>query len=366
MVVTEQRLASQIGADILKAGGNAIDAAVAVGYALAVVHPARQSRRRRVHDDRFADGRDTVLDSARRRRSPPARACILTPRAMSSPGEPSRLPRGSRAGVAPRPRHGTAQLRHDEPPAGHGAGHCAGVGTGSTSARAISISSTLGQFLCRGTNAAAIFLKDGKPYQAGDRLVQAKLAATLERLARDGADAFYRGPIAAAIVAASTGEWRAARAADFAQYTVEEAAADTLRLSRFRDHLRPAAELGRDDALRASDDPGRPIRLKRSRLSFGAQHPMSWWRRCAMPSSIATTRSAIPISSRTRSPPCSPRATPRRSAPRSRIACDAFRSRSKIGMPPHEGTNTTHYSVIDKAGNAVAVTTTINGSSAPR
>src|SRR5437868_6868749 len=39
MVVSEQHLASQIGKDILAAGGNAVDAAVAMGYALAVVHP---------------------------------------------------------------------------------------------------------------------------------------------------------------------------------------------------------------------------------------------------------------------------------------------------------------------------------------
>jgi gamma-glutamyltranspeptidase/glutathione hydrolase len=40
MVVTAQHLASRVGADVLKAGGNAVDAAVAVGYALAVVYPA--------------------------------------------------------------------------------------------------------------------------------------------------------------------------------------------------------------------------------------------------------------------------------------------------------------------------------------
>src|ERR1700722_9206994 len=63
MVVTEQRLASQIGADILKAGGNAIDAAVAVGYALAVVHPCCGNLGgggfMTIH---LADGRDVVLN----------------------------------------------------------------------------------------------------------------------------------------------------------------------------------------------------------------------------------------------------------------------------------------------------------------
>ncbi|RUX92281.1 hypothetical protein EOA25_31615, partial [Mesorhizobium sp. M2A.F.Ca.ET.040.01.1.1] len=39
MVVTEQHLATEVGVDVLKKGGNAVDAAVAVGYALAVVFP---------------------------------------------------------------------------------------------------------------------------------------------------------------------------------------------------------------------------------------------------------------------------------------------------------------------------------------
>src|SRR5947209_18652425 len=63
MVVTEQTLASDIGADVLKKGGNAIDAAVAVGYALAVVHPCCGNLGgggfMTIH---LADGRDTFLD----------------------------------------------------------------------------------------------------------------------------------------------------------------------------------------------------------------------------------------------------------------------------------------------------------------
>src|SRR5262249_15133065 len=54
----------------------------------------------------------------------------------------------------------------------------------------------------REPNVAAIFLKEGKPLAAGERLVQQDLAETLKLIAREGPDAFYRGPIAEAIVAA--------------------------------------------------------------------------------------------------------------------------------------------------------------------
>src|SRR6202045_783372 len=63
MVVTAQHLATQIGVDILKRGGSAIDAAVAVGYALAVVYPAAGNLGGGgFMTIRFADGRKTFLD----------------------------------------------------------------------------------------------------------------------------------------------------------------------------------------------------------------------------------------------------------------------------------------------------------------
>src|SRR5438132_4052394 len=78
--------------------------------------------------------------------------------------------------------------------------------------------------LAKDPEAARIFLRpDGSPYKAGDRLVQPDLAATLALIAGRGPEAFYRGPIAAAVAAAS---WQGGMltAEDFAAYTVTEAA----------------------------------------------------------------------------------------------------------------------------------------------
>ena len=68
--------------------------------------------------------------------------------------------------------------------------------------------------------ARAIFLRpDGSPLQVGDRLVQKNLARTLETIARDGADAFYKGPIARTVVETSQKGGGLLQMADFAGYT---------------------------------------------------------------------------------------------------------------------------------------------------
>src|SRR5699024_10714725 len=73
----------------------------------------------------------------------------------------------------------------------------------------------------RHDNVAAIFLNDGKPWQAGETLVQPQLAKTLELISRQGVDAFYKGPIAKAIVKASEAHGGILTLDDFADYQVK-------------------------------------------------------------------------------------------------------------------------------------------------
>ena len=100
MVVTAQHLATEVGVDVLKQGGNAVDAAVAVGYALAVVYPAAGN----LGGGGFMTIRSPTAarpssTSARRRRSPRPRTCTWTPSGNVDPGrEHGRLSRRRRAG----------------------------------------------------------------------------------------------------------------------------------------------------------------------------------------------------------------------------------------------------------------------------
>src|SRR6185312_7514411 len=73
-------------------------------------------------------------------------------------------------------------------------------------------------------DAAAIFTRNGAPLEAGEPVVQRNLAATLETISDQGADAFYRGTIAARIVAASQRHGGILQRADFERYRIHERA----------------------------------------------------------------------------------------------------------------------------------------------
>src|SRR5262252_6471934 len=224
MVVTSQSIASAVGVDILKKGGNAVDAAVAVGYALAVVHLCCGNLGgggfMLIH---LASGKDIVLDF---RETAPLAATRDMYLDASGNVVPAASTRGYKAVGVPGTvlgldtaltRYGTMKRAEVMAPA------IALAERGFTLVQPdIDIFGTGSRAFAQEPNVAAIFLKSGQPLAAGDKLVQKDLAESLKLIARDGPDAFYRGPIAEAIVAASKAQGGLLSLEDFQRYQVME------------------------------------------------------------------------------------------------------------------------------------------------
>ncbi|MBN1349037.1 gamma-glutamyltransferase [candidate division KSB1 bacterium] len=203
MVVTSHPLASKIGSEILKAGGNAVDAAVAVGYALAVVFPtAGNLGGGGFMVIRFPDGSSTSIDF--REKAP-----MLATRDMylDSTGEiiPDKSTLGYWACGVPGSvaglnyaleKYGTMRLKKVIAPAIEIASHGFPVSC-TFHKNLVFLAPVFKQFPA----SAKAFLKQGQPYAEGELFVQKDLARTLKRIAKKGTDAFYRGKIAELIVA---------------------------------------------------------------------------------------------------------------------------------------------------------------------
>ena len=202
MVVSGHPLASEVGRDILRAGGNAVDAAVAVGFALAVLHPeAGNIGGGGFMVFRTADGKVQSLDY---RETAPTRA--TRDMYLDENGEPTELSvtghlsagvPGSVAGLT------TAHQRLGRLPFDSVIGpaiRLAREGFVVDEYRSESIRSDSGRLAMYPASSAS-FLPDGRPPAPGSRLVQPDLAATLEGIRREGASGFYQGRVADLIVA---------------------------------------------------------------------------------------------------------------------------------------------------------------------
>lgn len=204
MVASEHRLASEAGLQILQQGGNAVDAAVAMGFALAVVLPNagnlggggfmvvhdadtgsnhaldfRETAPAAAHRDLYLDADGQLMDGD----------SLFSHRAIGVPGTVAGLEHAlqqwgsmTRAEVM----QPAITLAED------------GFIVSHTLARMLDIQQ---RQLGRHAATRAIFFRDGRPLQAGDRLVQADLARSLRLIAEQGSAAFYSGDIADAIVA---------------------------------------------------------------------------------------------------------------------------------------------------------------------
>jgi len=210
MVVAQEALAARIGADILQKGGNAIDAAVAVGFAMAVTYPRAGNIGGGgfmvIHRAGGGGDNDTTIDY---RETAPA--AITEKSFLDAQGNAD--PQKSRDSALAIGVPGTvAGLALAEEKYGSGRFTLADLlrpaialardGFAVADDTVDSLPHDRPRLL-RWPASAQLFLKvDGAPLAPGDRLVQPDLANTLEAIAKDGPRAFYQGPIAQKLAAA--------------------------------------------------------------------------------------------------------------------------------------------------------------------
>jgi gamma-glutamyltranspeptidase / glutathione hydrolase len=224
MVVSEQQIASQVGADILHAGGNAVDAAVAVGYALAVVNPCCGN----IGGGGFmvihlADGTNTVLNFREKAPHNASKNMFLDASGLPKPGASTRgylavaVP-GTVLGLdSALTKYGTMTRKQVMAPAIRLAQQGYSVTPFDTKWFNVYAPIFRDQ-----KNVAKIFLKNGQPYEAGELLIQHDLANTLKLISENGPDIFYKGSIAQQIVNSSQANGGMMTMQDFATYNVEE------------------------------------------------------------------------------------------------------------------------------------------------
>jgi len=202
MIATDEELGSEAGIEILKRGGNAVDAAVAVAFALAVVEPAAGN----IGGGgfmliRLANGKTTFLDY---REVAPGKATrdmyigkdgqldeeasVIGYKSIAVPGTVAGLTLALKT-------YGSMKLADVLAPAIRLAENGFPI-----SKRLAHEFEAQRPALQRFTASRRIFLNDGKMFQPGDTLRQPELAATLKRIARNGAAEFYSGETAHAIV----------------------------------------------------------------------------------------------------------------------------------------------------------------------
>jgi gamma-glutamyltranspeptidase/glutathione hydrolase len=360
MVASAQHLATRVGVEVLKKGGNAVDAAVAVGYALAVVYPAAGNLGGGgFMTIQFADGRKTFLDF--REKAPLAATANMyldgggnVIKGLSTKGHLAVGVPGSVSGLEfARAKYGTRQRAALIAPAIALAqkGFVLEQGDAEMFRAA---ANDLNQDL----PSAKIFLLDGQPPPAGHRLVQQDLAKTLRLISARGTDGFYKGPVGAAIVASSATGKGIITQADLDQYRTRELAPVECDYRGYHIVSAPPPSSGGViicEILNVVE--GYPLKDLGFRSAQAAHYQIE-----AMRHAYLDRNTYLGDPDFVNNPTA--RLLDKAYAAKIRAAIDPANAGVskdlKPGIPPHEGANTTHYSIIDKDGNAVAVTYTIN------
>ncbi len=362
MVASEQELATQIGVDILKAGGNAVDAAVAVGFALAVALPNAGNIGgggfMMVHD--ASSGKDIALDfrevaprGASRNMYLDAGGKVIDGKSLYTHyavGVP-----GTVAGMTHAlSRWGSMPLARVMAPAIALADKGYPV--------SVTLAKTLDQEkknMGRWPATQAVFWRNGAPLQSGQRLVQKDLAQSLRLISQQGAKAFYEGAIAQKIVAEMAPHANALSLQDLRDYKVAEREPVRGSYRGYQIVTMPPPSSGGAHLIQI--------------LNMMERWPMNQWGADSAQSVHYMTEAMklayadrseylgdpdfvkIPLKgliSKGYAGELAAGIKPQQARPGKDI---------RPGRPqPYESDQTTHYSVVDKAGNAVAVTYTLN------
>src|ERR1039458_824922 len=226
IVTSVHELASRAGVEMLRSGGNAIDAAVATGFALAVVHPQAGNLggggflllRNATGETHFIDFREKAPAAATANMYLDAQGNVIPESSTDSSvvGYKSIGVPGSVAGlVYAEKQYGKLSLEKVIAPAINLARD--GFPLAYEDAQALKHDDYLAQFPA----SQRIFLRDGKYYRPGELFKQPELAHTLERLAKDP-DTFYHGAMARRLPRGSEKSGGLVTAADLAAYEVKE------------------------------------------------------------------------------------------------------------------------------------------------
>jgi gamma-glutamyltranspeptidase/glutathione hydrolase len=364
MVVAQEGKAARIGLDILKRGGNAVDAAVATGFALAVTLP----RAGNLGGGGFMlirlakEPKTIALDYRETAPAATTPDVFLNPQGLADPhrsrdtGLAVGVP-GTVAGLAYAHSHyGSGRFTLAELIAPAVA--LARDGTLVEDDLADSLARTTR--LRRYASSRAIFLRpDGSGFERGDRLVQHDLANILEAIARDGPRAFYEGSIAEKIAKAVRNEGGRMTMADLAGYEPVERQALTGTYRGYEILAMPPPSSGGVHLIEILN-----VLESFDLAGFGAGSADAIQIEAeAMKIAFADRAEYLGDPAFTKVPVAELISKKYAADLRTGISIERARPASevrRVNPAPPEGDQTTHFSVLDKDGNAVANTYTLN------
>ena len=378
MVVTIHHNATDAGLEILKAGGNAVDAAVAVGFALAVVYPPagniggggfmliRPAHTHGAH--KLADGKPHFLDY--REKAPAAASANMyldkngnVVKGMSMAGYKASGVPGTVAGLVYAEQHfGRLNLKTVMQPAIR----LARDGFQPTDEE---LRVWHSDTLAKNPESRRIFQRDGNFYTAGETVKQPELAATLERIAEDPGD-FYHGAMAKQIAAGMQAGGGLITADDLAHYEAKDRAPLTGHYHGFQILSAPPPSSGGIVLIEALNilDGYKLAKLGTDRSPAQVHFITEAFRRAFMDrGDYLGDPDFMPMPLAEMSNPKYAKAWRKTIDPvNATPSKDLLRPAGFMPPPPqvpgpvHESQQTTHFSVVDADGNAVSNTYTLN------